>query len=198
MKGQLAAAVLILVPGILWSQGMRQAADESSRYGQAVADILRSSAGTPIAFVPAGVLKESLTGRDLAQALEFPEEELAVVKITGSQVRQALERSISLHPTPSPGFLHVSGLDVTFNPNAPADKRIVSVLVGSAPLDPSAEYRVAMPASLARGGLGYFTVWSKAALEASSQPKTIESLVKGSQPSASSPRWKAAPSALPA
>lgn len=185
------ASLLLLAPLAVWAQP-RPAGDEAVRYGQTIADLIRTSASADAAFLPQGMLKDALAGRDLAGALAFPAEEVAVVKLTGAQVRQALERSVSIFPTPSPGWLHVSGLDVVFNPSAPSDKRIVSASLSGQALDNSRTYRVAMPGSLARGGLGYFTVWSKGALESRTGAPTLEAVVKGQQPIASPSRWSAA------
>ncbi len=47
--------------------------------------------------------------------------------LQGSELKAALERSVSQFPLESGGFLHVSGLKVEFDSSKPANERIVSV-----------------------------------------------------------------------
>src|SRR5207247_1767342 len=116
-------------------------------------DFIRSAARADIAFLPAGVLKPTLKAGDLAGLLLFPTDDVSVVELNGAKIRQALERSIALYPSPNPGFLQLSGLVVTYSKGAEPNKRVVSAVLSGANLDDGRKYRVAMPGSLARGGL---------------------------------------------
>ncbi len=129
--------------------------------GQAIADAISSATGAPIAFVPDGVLNPSGKSDDLATWLQFPTDTVSVVKLTGRQIRAALERSVSLYPSPNPSFLQLSGIDVEFDKGLPPDKRVTSIQVPGGKLADEASYEVAMPTSLAKGGLGYFQIWEK-------------------------------------
>ncbi len=62
-------------------------------------------------------------------------------------------------PKPSTAFLQVSGMRVTFRSEAPPGQRLAEVRVGREVLSPGKVYRVAMPASLAKGALGYFRIF---------------------------------------
>lgn len=186
---KLIAFVLLLSSVSAMAQTTQDMSREVTTVAQSIADELKSATGADAAFVAAGFLKDNLAGKDLSQSLQFSADEVSVVKLTGKQVKDALTRSISLYPSPNPAFLHVAGMDIKFNKDADADNRIASVSIGGSPLNPSANYRIAMPSSLARGGLGYFTVWSKASIEKNDAPKSLESLLKGKTPNDSAPRW---------
>ncbi len=164
--------------------------NESDAGSQAAADVLRQVAGSDAAFLPASAVKEDYDAGNLASILQYPTDELAVVSLKGSQVRQALERSASLYPSPNAGFLQLSGITATLSKNASPDKRIISVLIGGSKLEDGKAYSVAMPSSLARGGLGYFKVWDRSQITKTFEGKTLESFLKGKRiPTDFSPRW---------
>lgn len=188
---RLFAAVLILASAAGFAQAQpREAQEETVRFGQSIADAMRTAAGTDAAFLPLGMLKESLGGRDLAGALQFPADDLAVVRLTGAQLRTALERSVSLFPSSSPAYLFVSGIEAGFNAGGAPDRKVGQITVNGAALSAGQTYRVAMPGSLAKGGLGYFTVWGKSAVEAGSSGRTLESVLGGKQATAGGPRMR--------
>ncbi len=162
---------------------------ESFGPGQAIADELRSATGAAIAWIPAGMLVEAGRG-DLSTFVQFGTDEISVVRLTGKQVRQALERSVSLFPDASPSFLQVSGLEVVFSKGANPDGRVRTVLVEGVELNATATYEVAMPGNVARGGLGYFTVWDRKAISRTLENATLESLLKGKSGFVRTARWK--------
>ena len=158
---------------------------------QAAADLVREAAGADIAFLPAGIMVRDFSGSDLGKLVKYPTETIHVSKLTGAQIEAALNRSISLYPSPNSGFLQVSGIEVTFNPDSPAGSRVTGVTVNGRALDLKAEYQVAMPISLARGGYGYFNVWDKNAIVKNLDNTTLESVLKGKSADSQSARWKA-------
>lgn len=189
----LTTAALLLAASIAVAQSQpKETQEESVRVGQSIADAMRAASGADLAFLPSGVLKATVAGRTLDQSLEFPTEELVVVKLSGQQVKNALEKSLSLFPTSNPAYLYVSGLEAAFRPGGQPEAKVTSITVGSTALNPSSTYRVAMPASLGRGGLGYFTVWQRGAIEQDASPKTLESILSGKSASANGLRVKAA------
>ncbi|MBW3623281.1 MAG: 5'-nucleotidase C-terminal domain-containing protein [Armatimonadetes bacterium] len=169
------AAAQIASPSAL--SGANSAKGESA-LGNLVADALRLVARADLAFIPASMLEE----KELAQAANTPEavrkvlsappaEPVVVVRVQGKQLQSALNRSLSLFPRRNQGFLQVSGLAVVFDPSRPEEDRVVEVRVGTAPLDPNRFYTVAMPESLARGGLGYFNLWEPKEAKAVTNPR---------------------------
>lgn len=186
MQRSLVGLSLILCFASLWAQSPETAATPA---GQAIADALAESTGSELAFVPAAALKLSGAGTPLIEHLLYPTDEVAVVALRGAQVRAALERSIGIFPTPNSGFLQISGLYVTANTSAASGKRTQSIRTETGPLDDSAVYKVAMPASLARGGLGYFKVWERDQIIGPAAVMTLEKAVGQKGLEASEPRW---------
>lgn len=195
MKRQFGALILAIglwaVAGAQIGAGAQEAPDRDA-FGpaQAAADLVREAAGADVAFLPAGIMYRDFIGDDLGKLVKYPTETIHVSKLTGAQLRQALNRSISLYPSPNSGFLQVSGVEVTFDPRKPAGERVASVTVGGKAIDDRADYNVAMPISLARGGYGYFNVWDKTAIVRNLETVTLESVLKGKRPESSAPRWK--------
>lgn len=174
-----------MVPAALW------AGPETGSFGpgQAIADEIRSAAGTELAWIPAGMLQEDGRG-DLSSYVQFGTDEVAVVRLTGAQVKAALERSVALYPSGNPGFLQVSGLEVSFSASAVPDSRVRTVLVNGIELRADGSYEVAMPANLARGGLGYFMVWERQAIVRTLEGVTLEGLLRGKSGFVRAARWK--------
>jgi len=145
----------------------RDARKAECTLGNLVADASRSAVGADAAIVqasqfraeviPAGdVTRESLVG-----ALLYPDEQVVLVELSGAQVKAALERGLSMLPKkPSASFLQISGLNVTYRSEQPPEQRIVQVRIGGAPIAEGKTYKVAMPASLAKGALGYFRIFN--------------------------------------
>lgn len=182
----------------LWAVGAAQVATggqeapDKDAYGpaQTAADLVREATGADLAFLPAGIMFREFKGDDLSKLVKYPTETLHVSRLTGEQIEAALNRSISLYPSPNSGFLQLSGVEVTFDSDRPAGSRVVSVTIGGRALDPRANYEVAMPISLARGGYGYFNHWDKSAIVRNYEAVTLESVLKGKKPDTQTARWK--------
>jgi len=140
------------------------AAGESA-LGDLLADAQRSVLETDVAFLTTGTLRSDLkegnvTWGDLFAIQPFSGTVVSM-KLTGQQVRDALERQWQ-EPLP-PHTLAVSGITYTYNETQPAGSRVQEVLVGGVPLDPAATYTAAMMDYLSVGGDGY-TVFTKGTL----------------------------------
>lgn len=160
---------------------------------QAAADVIREFAGADGAFLAAGLIKEGPTRTDsLASILQYPADEIVLVHLRGSQIRQAFERSVSLYPQSNSSFLQISGFEVSFSKSASPGQRIMSVMAGSSKLDDERTYSVAMPNTLGRGGLGYFKIWDKSKI-AKTLEQTVEAVLKGKRYVETQPRWSALP-----
>jgi len=168
----------------------RNVRTEESNLASIVADAVRAAdPAAEIAFVAASSFNEvtipkgSATPDDILKALAFRTDSLQVLKLTGAQVRQALEHGLAIHPQRHSAFLQVSGITVTVDPSAPRDRRVVSVRVGSAPLSETKIYLVAMPAPLASGALNYDRIWRRSDVERdvtgpTGEPMTLEEAVR--------------------
>lgn len=136
--------------------------------GNLIADAVRTSAGADAALVPASLLRDAdvkvseMNAARVSAAVVDPGQGIAVLSLTGVQVREALERSIGMVPRQNQGFLQVSGINFRYDPAKPSGKRVGEIMLGRKEIAPGATVTVAMPKSLASGGLGYFRVWGKA------------------------------------
>jgi len=164
----------VLAAGLVWAVGTTSgeltsanAQREETSFGDLAADALATAAQTTIAFVPALSFKSGtiapgpVTEPAVRELLTLPTETWAVVPLTGVQLRETLERSVSRAPQPNAGFLQVSGVTVTYDPNRPRNARIIALSLSGAQVVPDQVYEVAMPDSLAKGGAGYFTIFGE-------------------------------------
>ncbi len=139
--------------------------------GNLVADAARSAVNADFALIQASQLRQTvipagdLTRDALTAALPYPDEQVVLVTISGDQLRSALERGLSMLPKPSTAFLQVSGITVAFRSQAQPGQRLEEVRVGREALAPAKSYRTAMPASLAKGALGYFRIFGALKVE---------------------------------
>ena len=156
-----------------------------STLGDLVADAVRAQFDADLALVQAGLLRSEapalpageVTTEQLSKALFFPEEPVVLVELPGAKLQAALERSLSFLPQPSASLLQVSGLTVSYRASAPAGRRVTQVLVGKTPLAGQRTYRVAMPASLAKGNMGYFRIFDGAQVKQTG-PSVSEALFR--------------------
>ena len=174
----LAAVVVVGLAGAVWgfTAALESAAPtlttlnadrQETSFGDLTANALCAAGGTTIglvsavSFKPGTIPAQSPTRDEIAGLLQTPEETWAVSDLTGAQLRQALERSLSRAPLPNTAFLQVSGLQVVYNATQPRDQRIVSLTGTQGPIQPEQHYEVAMPLFLAQGGSGYFQIFDK-------------------------------------
>ncbi len=139
--------------------------------GDLVADAIRSALGADFAFISASELKGDVTipkgtvsTQDITGIIAYTDDTLVLMKLTGRQIKQSLERSVLIYPKNNLGFLQVSGLRFTFDPSRAQEDRVTSVLLGDKgdkALQDNAYYTAAMTSSMANGALGYWKIWSK-------------------------------------
>ncbi len=163
---------------------MENVGEGANPIAQTLVDALRAATGADLAMLGAAFFDESLqlpAGQQpvdaLLKALRYPDDEVVVLNLTGEQLLQALERSVELYPQKNNAFLQLTGAEVRFDPKAEPGKRVRSVIIAGAKLDPKRTYRVATTAPLARGALGYFRIWSKDQI-ASSTGRSIAQVVR--------------------
>jgi len=182
----LGMASLLMLAAYAVAQAKAIAGKEGHSGAQAAADLLRAQSGADGAFFTAAYIKPSYNTKDLASLMQYPTEGIVVLKLKGSQIRSAFERSISQYPQSNVGFLQVSGFTVDFG----SDKRITGIATESGPLDDNKTYDIAMPALLGRGGMGYISIWNKSMIARTLEGATLESVLKGKGESPSSSRWR--------
>ena len=130
--------------------------------GNLIADAMRASTGADVALMNGGGIRanklyaagSTLTRRDVLSELPFGNL-VVVVKLSGADLKAALENGVSAVEEGAGRFPHVSGMTVVADVSKPAGGRIVEVEVGGAPLDPGKTYTVATNDFMARGGDDY-------------------------------------------
>ena len=146
-------------------------ASRETNLGNLIADALRQTGHTQIALVPAdeidgtaqisaGKVEISTIVATLRYASD-PSDTVVVLNLTGAELLQVAERSVSRAPQPFDGFLQISGLQIRYNPSQSAGSRVSLVGVGGGELDAAKTYRVAVPRPLAGGSLGYFQIFKQ-------------------------------------
>jgi 2',3'-cyclic-nucleotide 2'-phosphodiesterase (5'-nucleotidase family) len=132
---------------------------QETNLGDLLADILRQAAGAQAAIINgggirAGIPKGTITVKDITAVLPF-DNYLVAIKLTGQQIKEALEHGVSGLEEGAGRFPQVSGLSFAYNRQAPPGSRVKKVSVGGRPLDPRKEYVVATNDFMAAGGDGY-------------------------------------------
>ncbi len=128
--------------------------------GCLVTDLMREASGADAALINAGAIRASIDAGEVSlaevvTALPF-NNRVVLITVSGAQLRAALEHGLSTSAAAGPGagrggaFLQVSGIGFTVKGAEPVD-----IHVGGAPLDPGAEYLVAVNDFLADGGDGF-------------------------------------------
>ncbi len=148
--------------------------------GNLVADAVRLAVGADVALIPAAAFKGSKAASvDVAMGLLDPAtDEIVVLSVRGSQLKDALERSVSFAGTPFAGFLQVSGLVFQYNSTNDIGERVLKVTVGGAALDPKKLYKLATTKPLADGQQGYFQIWKKEQIIAGAKTVTLADALK--------------------
>ena len=136
-----------------------------------VADCVRHGSRTPsdmppdIALVNSGTLRADrlinsgkITREDLVSLLPMLDP-MVILEITGLQLIEVLENSVSKWPALEGRFACVSGIAFKFSTSAPPGQRLIheSIRVGDKPLDMNATYTLATKEYLAKGKDGYTT-----------------------------------------
>jgi len=156
---------------------------QEASFGDLAADAVRAAGGADIAFVgaisfrPGTLTPGALTKERVATLLANPDEVWAVSRLTGAQVRAALEHSVRTAPLPNNAFLQVAGLSFDYSSAAPQLQRVRAVQVGMGALSDAGTYNVAMPLSLAKGGSGYFKIFTKDAITRQGETSLADAIV---------------------
>ena len=131
-------------------------------FGNLLADAMREATGADIALSNGGGIRGDtvyppgtrLTRKIVLTELPFGNKTV-VLRLTGAQVREALENGVSRATHPSGRFPQVSGLAFSFDGREPAGERVTRATVGGAPLEDGRTYTLATNDFLARGGDDY-------------------------------------------
>jgi 5'-nucleotidase/UDP-sugar diphosphatase len=127
--------------------------------GNFISDILRKESGADAAIINGGGLRTSIkkgpvTVGNIYSVLPF-NNYIVGIRLTGQQIRDALEYGLSGVELKEGRFPQVAGLTVTYSPARKPGNRVGTVHVGGEPIVPSKQYVVATVDFLAAGGDGY-------------------------------------------
>ena len=144
------------------TDGKRAVRSAETNLGDLCADAYRVMLGADVAFVNGGGVRANLaagdiTYGDIVNVHPFGNE-ACLVKVTGQQIKDALELGASAYPGESGGFLQVSGLTYTIDSTIPSSVvrdeknmfvkvdgayRVSDIQVGGQPLDVNKTYTLA-------------------------------------------------------
>jgi 5'-nucleotidase / UDP-sugar diphosphatase len=135
---------------------------QEAAIGDLIADAMRWSAQTEAAVTNGGGIRggkiyppgTAITRRDILSEFPFGNR-LVTIEIEGRDLKAAIENGLSRLPNPSGRFPQVSGLKIVANLSRRPGDRVVSILLGDAPLDESRTYSVATSDFMQRGGDDY-------------------------------------------
>jgi len=140
-----------------------------SELGSLLADIVRESVNAPIGLMPGGALRKDLPRGDIRRVdlLDvFPfEDRVATLTLSGAVLRQVIEQGLSLER----GLLQISGLQISYDPEAPVGQRVRRIHHAGEPIQSDALYTVATLEILAQGGDKYTAFKAAENLEYSKQ-----------------------------
>ncbi|MEH7382274.1 5'-nucleotidase C-terminal domain-containing protein [Bacillus sp. JJ1533] len=144
--------------GNLITDGMLKKAKEFT--GENVVMALQNGGG-----IRAAINEGPITVGEVITVLPFANT-LATMEVTGAELKEAFEISVSRYPGENGGFLHVAGGKVEFDSSKPAGERVVEVYIEDSngklvAIDDNTTYIVATNAFTAKGGDGY-DVFAKA------------------------------------
>lgn len=152
--------------------------------GNLLADVMRLGMGLPIdgALLNSGTIRSDrihpagqLAVKDLITMLPFTDE-LVVVEMTGKDIIDALEISVSSWPAKEGRFLQVSGISYSFDPSKESGERVIadSVCVGGKPIVLDTKYTIATKAYLRSGKDGFTTLKkAKVVLDPETAPRLV-------------------------
>lgn len=127
--------------------------------GNFIADIMRRISGADITLINGGGIRTSIKKgevrvKDVYSVLPF-DNYIVAIKLTGQQIREALEHGVSAVEDEEGRFPQVSGLTFTYSPSEKRGSRIKEISVAGHSIDFDREYVVATNDFLAAGGDGY-------------------------------------------
>lgn len=127
---------------------------EQGNLGALVADAIREYTNADIALqntggVRADIAPGEVTKRNCLEVLPFGNQ-MVVATVKGEFVRRLLEQKVGQWGV----GLFISGLIIEYDTSRPQGERILSIRVGDQPLNPDADYRLAMTNFLSEGNSG--------------------------------------------
>jgi 5'-nucleotidase/UDP-sugar diphosphatase len=132
---------------------------KETNLGDYIADIMKNASGADIALINGGGIRTSIKKgevkvKDVYSVLPF-DNYIVAIKLTGRQIREAIEHGVSAVEKGEGRFPQVSGLTFKYLTLSKPGERTKEILVNGKALEPDREYSVATNDFLAAGGDGY-------------------------------------------
>ncbi|CAG5129813.1 unnamed protein product [Candidula unifasciata] len=159
---------------------------QETNLGNFITDAILTATKADCALLNSGTLrsdrihpKGDFTIRDLLTILPMVDS-LVVIKVTGAQLLEALENSVSKYPVKEGRFPQVAGISFGFDPTKPPGKRVGHELVKVQDeyIDPDKEYLLATKEYLAQGKDGYDVFKNCPIVVASEQCPALSTVVQ--------------------
>lgn len=150
-------------------QGARELVRKSeTNLGNLITDAMVSLTGADCALTNGGGIRASIpagniTKGNVIEVLPFGNY-IVTKKVTGADIKAALEHGTSAYPELLGGFPHVSGITYVIDTARPVGDRVVDIRVKGKALDPNAFYTLATNDFMAAGGDNY-TMFADNAIE---------------------------------
>lgn len=149
--------------------------------GNLIADIVRYASGADVTIINGGAIRASIKKgevktKDVYTVLPF-DNYIVAIKLTGLQIKDALEHGVSGAEEEEGRFPQVSGFIFKYIPSGEKGSRIKEIFIAGKPIDFVREYMVATNDFLVAGGDGY-KVFGKA-VKASGDFSIIGGMMKG-------------------
>ena len=124
---------------------------------QLIADSIANKIGVNLVLVSSE--KVNCSKQDGKAVIKLPEREDIIVKrISGTTLREALEKAVASYPNANDEFLQLAGIEVKFDANKPSNNRVVYVKVNGKELHNPKEYKVAFNSSVLNEGSRYLSL----------------------------------------
>ncbi|MDF2720728.1 MAG: 5-Nucleotidase domain protein [Paenibacillus sp.] len=152
---------------------------QETNLGNLITDAMLDATGADVALTNGGGIRASvqagpITKGDIITVLPFGNY-IQTKKVTGAELKAALEVGASAYPNSLGGFAHVGGMSFSIDDSKPAGSRVHSVLIKGRPLVPEQYYILATNDFLAAGGDQYVSL--KAAQHVGDYPALDEALI---------------------
>ncbi len=149
--------------------------------GDLISDVMRSVSGADVTLINGGGIRASIKKgtirvRDIYSVLPF-DSYIVAIKLTGEEIKEALEHGVSGVEDGEGRFPQVSGLSFKYSPAEKRGSRVKAIFIAGKPIDPGREYVVATNDFLAAGGDGYQSF--KKAIESSKNFSATGGMMKG-------------------
>lgn len=127
--------------------------------GNLITDAMIDMTGADVAITNGGGIRASInegeiTKGDIVTVLPFGNY-IVTKKLTGEQIKLALENGVSAYPDSKGAFPHVAGITFSIDPDEDAGSRVHSMKIGGKSVEMGKEYLVATNDFMAAGGDEY-------------------------------------------